>query len=284
MRFLARDNIEFAVKIWRQLHGNALRRAALYLMVAAVAVQSNILQLAFSAIAAQRGLQITIPETSPWLSLAFAIIGFALLVVDRVRPEQPRIGPWQLEFPAKANLDSVQSLFVRAWTVYPSGAPIERTVSFVRLYLAVDNPADSKTLRNVRVVVDSISKPDQVVDIPLFSDGNRTDRIDIAPGATEYFLLGEGCDETIRGHFAPRFVSPEEYRKILLDVDRDKHVGFKLLSARGTALSLLRNDGIRIHVSAYADDTPSLTKLFVLNTRSRIELICEDVKKTASNR
>ena len=193
---------------------------------------------------------------------------------SEIRAVEQTRAPWELVFPAEANLDHKQSLFVRSWTELPSGNPIERRFSRHQLFLGVDNPPNSRTLRNLRVVIEAVSNPPHVTSLFCLCDSTRTNRTDVHPGATEYFLIGEGFDESHRGMHSPRIVNLEEYRSTLAHLkEQDRlHIGFTLLLANGHQIPLLRNDGIELNVTAYADDVPPVSVVLVLNTRTRIEM------------
>jgi hypothetical protein len=106
-------------------------------------------------------------------------------------------------------------------------------------------------------------------------DRTNTDVVDIQPKGKEYFLIGEGVDDTDVGMFHHRIMEKTEYDQLLALCDSRKHIGF-ILMPKDAQLSLLKNDGQTLEIAAYADDvSPSAGKI-TLNTRKRIELFLVD--------
>jgi hypothetical protein len=124
-----------------------------------------------------------------------------------------------LVLPREANLANKSSLFKRSWRPLPNGndGMDILKVSIHRFYVAVENPETGKTLRNVRVMMDTVKLGlSQHLNISCICDRTGTDTIDIPPGAAEYFLIGEGSDSTDVGMFNPKIMSQQEYAALRL--------------------------------------------------------------------
>ena len=67
-------------------------------------------------------------------------------------------------------------------------------------------------------------------------------------------------------------MSKDDYERILSESEARNHIGFVIKPINGR-YDLLRNDGYKMTITAYADDTlPEERKCFI-NTRSKMELI-----------
>ena len=113
--------------------------------------------------------------------------------------------------------------------------------------------------------------PGQVLNMPCLCERTQTDSADIPPGGEEFFLIGEGADDDDAGMFRPRIMAKAEYDALLTRVDSDEHTRFKVRS--GTrSLSLLRNDGYQVEITAYADDMPPARKVLIIDAKNRIAM------------
>jgi hypothetical protein len=62
-----------------------------------------------------------------------------------------------------------------------------------------------------------------------------------------------------------------DYDALLARVDSDEHTRFKIRS--GTrSLPLLRNDGYRMELTAYADDIPPARKVLIIDAKNCIAM------------
>jgi hypothetical protein len=93
MAILSKDNAEFAVSVWQRIRGNPLRRYAGYLILAAIAAQSNIAQYAIMAAFAAFGTKLSIPETPYWFSGLLVVVAAGMLFADRRFPEKEKAEP-----------------------------------------------------------------------------------------------------------------------------------------------------------------------------------------------
>jgi hypothetical protein len=183
----------------------------------------------------------------------------------------------RLVLPFETNWDNKGTLFRRSWSPFPSGHPMVRRISLHKMYLAVENAPTNKTLRNVRVVMESLlSFPGGLFNLPCVNDRTSADTVDIAPGATEYFLVGEGADSADAGMFRPRVMPMQEYDRLLASLEARKDIGFVLHSTNGRTVSLLKNDGNLLAISVYADDIPPVNGVIAINTRQRIEMFLQN--------
>lgn len=86
-RRLTKENIEWAAHLWRAVRGRALVRNSGYLILAAVALYSNVLQVVASAIFHQLGIALQFPETPAAIPVFFILVAAFLLIFDRLVPE-----------------------------------------------------------------------------------------------------------------------------------------------------------------------------------------------------
>jgi len=181
-----------------------------------------------------------------------------------------------LEYPSAANLDGTESLFKRSWMPIAKEGNFDRKLSIHKLYVAVDNKSNNKTLRGVRVVMESLERlPSQVLNLPCICDRTQTEICDIPPGGTDYFLIGEGADNTDSGMFHSKWLSAEDYVLLLSQIDAQSYLGFALHSTLNRKIPLLKNDDYILHVTAYADDTFPFRAKLTINTKTRIDMFLE---------
>lgn len=136
---------------------------------------------------------------------------------------------------------------------------------------AARNPTNDRTLRNVRLVMESLSLgPGQVLNLSCICQRTNTPSVDIPPSGIEYFLIGEGADESEAGMFRPNVMPPPEYEALLQTINAQPHSRFRLLSTTST-IPLLKNDGYKLDLIAYADDVPPTNKVLTINARNTIE-------------
>lgn len=182
----------------------------------------------------------------------------------------------ELVFPAECNSEGKESLFKRSWSPLCKADGVDRKISFHQFFIGIHNPSTGKTLRNVRLVLESIPGPGgQILNRPFTCDRTSTDAIDIQPKGMEYFLIGEGADDTDAGLFHLRFMEKLDYDRLLAVQDSRANIGF-ILMLKNVPLSLLKNDGQILEINAYADDVPPAAGKITINTRKRIELFLED--------
>jgi hypothetical protein len=174
-----------------------------------------------------------------------------------------------------ANSEGKESLFRRSWTALSNGRPIERKFSYHQFFVAIENKSTTKTLRSVRLVAELLSGPGgQVLNREFPCERTGTGSADIPPKGTDYYLIGEGTDGSDAGMFHPKIVASDEYDRILAEVEQreHQHIGFILSTSKGQRYSLLKNDGYRLTISAYADDTSPATGTLIINAKNRVQL------------
>lgn len=178
----------------------------------------------------------------------------------------------QIVFPNECNLPSKESLFRRSTSPLPIGSPIQSQLSIHRFFVGVKNTSQ-KTLHNVRLVLEDLSGagPGRVLNASCFCERTNRETADIPPQGMDYFLIGEGNDSSDKGIFHPAIMSKDEYQRLLHTIEARSHVGF-VLQPTNARYDLLRNDGYRLHITAYADDTPPNAKELVINARELIEI------------
>jgi len=86
MGWFSRKNFEISIDLWHRLKGGAMSRRAGYLILAAVALETDVLQLLIEGGFAFVNIKINIPETPHWVSVSFAGFAVILLVADRYLP------------------------------------------------------------------------------------------------------------------------------------------------------------------------------------------------------
>ncbi len=165
-----------------------------------------------------------------------------------------------------ANLASKSTLYHESYMWVPDGEAIKTPITSHIYYVGVENLTD-RTLRNVRLVLESVSIPPHPIDIQCRAKRTGQSVIDIQPKSTELFFFGEGYDAEDGAGIIIRQQPELEKMAEFVSV-----TPFNLGSSIGGSIPLLKNDGYVIGFSAYADDTVSISAEAVLSTRERIEL------------
>jgi hypothetical protein len=184
-------------------------------------------------------------------------------------------GSMAISFLNLCNSDGKHTLNRRSWSPIPNGTTMKRRISLHGFYIAIENKSKTTTLRGARLVLDTVEGlGGRIFNEPLRCDRTGSASADIPPGGLDYFMLGEGSDASDAGFFSPKIISASEYDTIIAQADqRDAQmVGFHLIDEKQKRYQLLKNDGYRIRICAYADDSPPIRARFILNTRTRIEL------------
>jgi cbb3-type cytochrome oxidase subunit 3 len=180
----------------------------------------------------------------------------------------PRV---ELLFPDECNSAGKDSTYRQSWTPLASGLPGPR-ISVHRFYVGARNPTNDRTLRNVRLVMEALRLgPGQVLNLSCMCERTQTPNVDIPPGGTEFFLIGEGIDESDAGIFRPKIMAASEYETLMQTINSHKeHSRFRLVS-KTSNIPLLRNDGYKLELTAYADDIPPTAKVLTIDARNTIE-------------
>jgi hypothetical protein len=113
--------------------------------------------------------------------------------------------------------------------------------------------------------------PGQILNMSCVCDRTQTDSADIPPGAMDYFLIGEGVDESDDGIFRSRFMARAEYDQLMATVDSKPESRFAIRT-NSRAVPLLKNDGYAVDIAAYADDTPPTNMVLTINAKNHIEM------------
>lgn len=211
----------------------------------------------------------------PWVLMGAGLT--SLLALHAVPPLVRRFKtvPIELEFPIEANFDHKESLFRRSKSFLPNGKPISLgDVCLHEYYVAVHNSSDRKTLKNVRVVVESAghAKMQWPTNRLLMAERTKGDSVDIPPKRTEYFFLGDYMDDSKVGMFHPAIVPEQTYAEMIAERDKRQHLGVIVRFFGGGGHPLLRNDGGEVSLIAYADDTLPTERVLVVNCKTKVEI------------
>jgi hypothetical protein len=87
LNWLTRSNLETGIDLWNRLKGRAMARRAGYFVLAAVALETDVLQLLAQAAFAAFGIVVTPSNTPHFVAIAFAAMGGFLLILDRILAE-----------------------------------------------------------------------------------------------------------------------------------------------------------------------------------------------------
>jgi hypothetical protein len=211
----------------------------------------------------------------PWVLMGAGVA--SLLALHVVPPLLLRFKtvPIELHFSVEANLDHKESLFRRSKGFLPSGLPLSLgDVCLHEYYIAVYNPSDRKTLKNVHVMVEGAGHP--TIQWPtnksLMAERTKGDSVDIPPKQTEYFFIGDYLDDSKVGMFHPEIVPEPTYIEWIAERERRKNLGVVVRFFDGGGHPLLKNDGMEVRLIAYADDTPPTERVLVVNCKTRVEI------------
>lgn len=219
-------------------------------------------------------IRTTAMET-PWVEIECKLWkdGDGKLRIRESASKSQTISSIEVVFPNECNSPGIESLFKRSWSPLPSGNPIRYHVSFHRFFIGVRNPF-GKTLRNARVVIETISMPDLVLNASCVCERTESPSVDIPPEGLDYFLLGEGADGAEDGKFHSRIMSKDSYDSLLERFEARSNEGF-ILTPANMRYALLRNDGYKLELAVYADDVLPARAVFIINAKDRIEVLRE---------
>jgi hypothetical protein len=91
LAWISRSNIEWGARLWRLIRGRPLVRYAGYLVIAAVAIYSNAIQLAIVGFFLLFQVTLQVPDTPSYVPIIFVITAAVLLIADRAWPERSTI-------------------------------------------------------------------------------------------------------------------------------------------------------------------------------------------------
>lgn len=268
------------MSIWKKARNNIPARLLVLLVTAPVGVvmtialrRWGILDPIGEALGRWLGNHVS-PETTAWIIgiiLTLLLWIAALILIAWLPLRLGKRNSMRFVFPNEAgNMDSKITDFRVSRKILPAGQPIKTPLTRQIFYVGIENLTD-KTLRNVRLVIQSTTPLLYSADIHCFSKRTSSSSIDIQPGATELFIFGEGYD-TSDG------TGIEIRQPVEIDIlaRRAANTPFHLGAFTDNPHPLPKNDGYIILLSAYADDTPPITTEAMLNTRARIELRLKD--------
>jgi class 3 adenylate cyclase len=222
------------------------------------------------------------PPAGPPASAGIDLASIGLILPENVTlKDEIVVQSLAIVFLNLANSAGKGTLFRRSWTAFPNGGPGKRRFSYHQYFVAIENKSSTKTLRGVRLVAEFISSPlGQVLNREFPCERTGTGSADIPPKGKDYYLIGEGIDDSDVGIFNMKVVAADEYDRILADIDHreQRGIGFTLSTSRGQTYSLLKNDGNKLTIRAYADDNAPATGALVINARNRIQVwLTEDI-------
>lgn len=159
-------------------------------------------------------------------------------------------------------------------------------VSLNEFFIGVRNSSVSRTLRNVRIVVHWIGGkgPTSLIDLSLIAERTKKDVVDIPPGLTDYFLLGQNIARSDEGMFHPLIVPYHVYQDQAAERDRRKHEGLRIVYFGGRTSPILKNDGYKIQLGVYADDAAPVEATFTVNARGKTVVLLDSVVRPPSLR
>jgi hypothetical protein len=209
--------------------------------------------------------------TIPLVLLSCAVLSLA---ITHVMPLIQRIisrKNIEIIFPNECNLEhKFGHPFKRSSTPLISGQPRPTTKSLHQFFIGVRNPSEQKTLRNVRVLAECHTYGSFFSEY-LLCERTKSQSADISPHMIDYLMLGQGIDSSDVGLFSPQINPPPSYMDFFAQMEAKPHVGFVIFGDQKYP-TLLKNNGLELKISVFADDTPSESSDFVLDLRDRIRL------------
>jgi hypothetical protein len=207
------------------------------------------------------------------IPLALLVAAIASLVATHVFPLLKRqlFGKEiKIIFPNECNLEHKLGYpFKRSSTPLFSGRPRDKR-SLHQFYVGIYNLNPKKTLRNVRLLIEC-NQYGSVLSKYLLCERTGVDTTDISPEMTDYFLIGKGIDDSDVGLFHPEINPSQEYMRFFAQMEQNPNAGFVIFGNTSNAV-LLKNNGVPLTVTVFADDTPPESQDFVLNARGRVSL------------
>jgi hypothetical protein len=86
MDWLTKPNAETMIDLWHRFKGHPISRNAGYLVLAAVGLESNIIQSLIEGGFSYAGVKVDIPKTPHWVTAVFVGAAAVLLIADRLIP------------------------------------------------------------------------------------------------------------------------------------------------------------------------------------------------------
>lgn len=205
--------------------------------------------------------------------LALLVAAIASLVATHVLPRlKKRLFGKEIEiiFPNECNLEhKLGHPFKRSSTPLLAGSPLGRR-SLHQFFVGIYNPNRKKTLRNVRLLIEC-NQYGSMFSKHLLCERTGAETTDISPEMTDYFLIGKGIDDSDVGLFHPELNPSQEYMGFFAQMEQNPHAGFVIFGNTSKTV-LLKNNGVPLTVTVFADDTPPESQGFVLNARGRVSL------------
>jgi hypothetical protein len=159
----------------------------------------------------------------------------------------------EIVFPNECNLENKEGRpFKRSSTPIISGQPrIQKSLH--QFLVGVRNPNTQKTLRNVRLLTESDTYG-SVFSEYLLCERTGSECADISPQMTDYFMIGQGIDNSDKGLFHPEIDPPPAYLDFFNQMESKPYIGFVIFGTQRHP-ALLKNNGIHLVITAFADDT-----------------------------
>lgn len=164
--------------------------------------------------------------------------------------------------PARCGPNKFASLLV------PSSGDKSAPLQELAFRIGVRNGLSDQSLRNVHVVIETITKPLAFCDIKLPVSGDEGKHYaDIAPGRVVYFDLGTTIQKGIIGVDDFRSINPLAFELLRT---KSSAYGFSIPAGGGRFMPLLRNDGYKATIGVYADDRKPVFATFTINAKDQI--------------
>lgn len=207
----------------------------------------------------------------PSVLLSCAVASLAVTHAYPLLKKKFSVKKIEIAFPNECNLETKEGHpFKRSSSPLFSGKPRSNKKSLHQFFIGVHNPSSQKTLRDVRLFIECQTFG-SVFSEYLTCERTRSDSVDISPQMTDYFMLGQGVDESKSGIFHPRVNPDADYMSFFDPMETDKHIGFVILGVQRRP-ALLKNNGLKLVARVFADDTPPEECEFRLDLRDRITL------------
>lgn len=198
---------------------------------------------------------------------------------DRILPGRNRgNGGLHIAFPNECNDDNKQTSVKRSYVLLPAGRKPGGIYAFHQFYIGVINSSPDKTVKNVRIKVIRMNKPDHIIDEYLLVDGTNNTSIDLNGEETAYFHFADGWDHSGAAFFSPRIVPPEEFDRTVAKLKKDDYTRMRIITQK-QEIPLLLNDGYRFEVALYGEDQSSTEAVFEANAKDRLEVFYRGAPK-----
>lgn len=177
----------------------------------------------------------------------------------------------EIVFPNECNLETKEGHpFKRSSSPLFSGRPRTNKKTLEQFFIGIYNPNSQGTLRNVRLFIECQTFSSGFSEY-LICERTNSDAVDISPQMTNYFMLGQGIDDSETGMFHPRIDPDTDYLNFFDRMEGNKHIGFVIFGTQRRP-ALLKNNGLKLAAKVFADDTAPEECEFRLDLKDRITL------------